>query len=525
MDCPAHIAGPAFVKAETRRRLTELHTWTGLIAGFALFIAFYAGALSVFHDEIDTWAVPHPPVVSSDLIARGDALMAKIVDEHPAARAQIGMTLPGDHPSHEVAVYWFDKDWHVQGLDDAKPRGEDDEREGLADFVYSLHYTLGIPELGIYLMGLVSIVYGVALLSGVLIHLPHLVQDLFALRPGRNLKRLWQDAHNVIGILSLPFHVIFAITGALICLMTIAMVAFNVMAFDGKLVALEDSLTGASPTITASKVQAPMLPPHVAVEKARAVALASGAEGFDPDYLRYLQYGDRNAAVEVRGRSGKTLGEYGSVALSAVDGRVLGVQVTGARDANHATYAAIFGLHFGTFGGTAVKWLYFLLGLAGAFLFYSGNLLYIESRRKRRSADQPLKVRAMATATVGLCLGSCSAIAVTFCANLVAAASGFDATLIVKPVFFAALAAAFGWTLWRRPARAAVDLLWLTAALSLAVAIADIALHGLRVDGGGAALAVNITCIGMAVGFASLARATARRAQSGDTNSVWAVAG
>jgi uncharacterized iron-regulated membrane protein len=261
------------------------------------------------------------------------------------------------------------------------------------------------------------------------------------------------------------------------------------------------------------------------VEKARAVALASGAEGFDPDYLRYLQYGDRNAAVEVRGRSGKTLGEYGSVALSAVDGRVLGVQVTGARDANHATYAAIFGLHFGTFGGTAVKWLYFLLGLAGAFLFYSGNLLYIESRRKRRSADQPLKVRAMATATVGLCLGSCSAIAVTFCANLVAAASGFDATLIVKPVFFAALAAAFGWTLWRRPARAAVDLLWLTAALSLAVAIADIALHGLRVDGGGAALAVNITCIGMAVGFASLARATARRAQSGDTNSVWAVAG
>ena len=102
----------------------------------------------MFHDEIDTWEVPHPPAVSTDLIQRGDALMAKIAETNPAARAHIGMTLPGDHPSHEVAVYWFDKDWHVAGPDDAKPRGEDDEREGLADLRHRLHDTLGILEPG-----------------------------------------------------------------------------------------------------------------------------------------------------------------------------------------------------------------------------------------------------------------------------------------------------------------------------------------------------------------------------------------
>src|SRR3546814_14936175 len=48
-----------------------------------------------------------------------------------------------------------------------------------------------------------------------------------------------------------------------------------------------------------------------------------------------------------------------------------------------STVTSFFALHFGNFGGAAVRWSYFLLGLAGAFLFYSGNLLWIESRRKK----------------------------------------------------------------------------------------------------------------------------------------------
>ena len=39
--------------------------------------------------------------------------------------------------------------------------------------------------------------------------------EVEVLRPGRNLKRFWQDAHNVIGVLSLPMHVMFAVTGAM----------------------------------------------------------------------------------------------------------------------------------------------------------------------------------------------------------------------------------------------------------------------------------------------------------------------
>ncbi len=43
------------------------------------------------------------------------------------------------------------------------PRDSEDHEHGLADFVYELHYDLGIPVVGIYLMGVVSVIYGLAL--------------------------------------------------------------------------------------------------------------------------------------------------------------------------------------------------------------------------------------------------------------------------------------------------------------------------------------------------------------------------
>ncbi|KJV36552.1 PepSY-associated TM helix domain-containing protein [Luteibacter yeojuensis] len=526
------------MKSSTLRTFTTVHTWTGLLAGFALFIAFYAGALTMFHDPIDTWALPQAELADAKVMEQADAMVADIVAKHPAARDSIGVTYAAGHPSHEVAAYWMEKDgtWKTQAVDDAAAHDSEDHTHGLADFVYELHYDLGIPEIGIYLMGIVSVIYGLALLTGVLIHLPNLVREMFALRPGHNLKRLWQDAHNVIGILSLPFHIIFAVTGALLCLTLVALMAFNTAIFDGKLMGAFERMTSALPDTTAmadanaAKGKATgdiaMLPPAQLGALARKAALDAGAANFEPDYMRYVHYGQPGAQAEVRGTSTKTLGEYGMVAVDPASGRILNVQLTGARDANHATYSAIFGLHFGTFGSLSLRWLYFILGLAGAFLFYSGNLLYIETRRKRRSAEQPMKVRAMATATVGVCLGTCFAISVTFVGNHLAPLFGAEPTHVVQPVCFSAFFAAVAWTFWRRPAKAAVDLLFATAAVSAAVGILDIALHGDRLartlaEGRYDVLGVDLGAMALSAGFAWLGMATRKRVVEGDPCSVW----
>jgi uncharacterized iron-regulated membrane protein len=524
------------MKSSTLRTFTTVHTWTGLLAGFALFIAFYAGAITMFHDPIDVWALPKAELADAQVMDKAGAMMADIVAKHPAARESIGVTYAAGHPSHEVSAYWMEKDgtWMTQAIDDASAHDAEDHEHGLADFVYELHYDLGIPEIGIYLMGIVSVIYGLALLTGVLIHLPNLLRELFALRPGHNLKRLWQDAHNVIGILSLPFHIIFAVTGALLCLTLVALMAFNTVIFDGKLMSAFERMTSALPDTAAMTAAAPkgegtvpMLAPAELGAIARKAAIAAGAANFEPDYMRYVHYGQPGAAAEVRGTSEKTLGEYGMVALDASTGRIINMQLTGARDANHATYSAIFGLHFGTFGSLSLRWLYFVLGLAGAFLFYSGNLLYIETRRKRRQAEQPMKVRAMATATVGVCLGTCFAISVMFIANHLAPYLGAEPTHVVQPVCFITFFAAIAWTFWRRPAKAAVDLLWATAVTSVAVGVLDIALHGERLsrtlaEGRYEVLGVDLVAMAMGAGFGWLAVATRRRAVAGDPCSVWA---
>jgi len=62
-------------------------------------------------------------------------------------------------------------------------------------------------------MGAISLLYMVAIVSGLVVLLPSLVSDLFALPvTAKNVKRMWLDVHNVLGLFNLPFHIIMALT-------------------------------------------------------------------------------------------------------------------------------------------------------------------------------------------------------------------------------------------------------------------------------------------------------------------------
>jgi uncharacterized iron-regulated membrane protein len=515
------------MKSATIRTFQTVHTWTGLIAGFALFVAFYAGALTVFHDDIAAWQNP-PWRSARDANVPVSTLIDRVIAQHPETRDDFGIVLPSDG-AHAAYAYWQDKNnarfataSEMTAPSDVAGRGD------LADFVYALHDSLGLPVVGLYLMGIVSVLYGLALVSGLLIHLPQLVKDLFAMRVGHNMKRLWQDAHNAIGVLSLPFHLIFAITGSILCLFTLTLAALNVIAFDGKLFGSFAQAIATAPTVTASGTPAVMLTPEQLIERARLTALATGVTSFEPDYLHYTHYGDRHAVVEVRGLSQHTLGTYGTVALAGVDGRVLATQVGVQHSINSISNSAMYALHFGTYGGRTVRWLYFALGLAGAFLFYSGNLLWIESRRKRRHVDQPRRTRIMARATIGVCVGTCLGISGAFAATLVAAHLGIDAAMLQQIACYGLFLAACAYAFVRPVPRAAIELLTTTAVLTIAVAVVDLLVNATAwsrtwMPGTASVLGVDLTAIALGIVFACLARAAWRRARHGDAHSVWAL--
>ena len=203
-----------------------------------------------------------------------------------------------------------------------------------------------------------------------------------------------------------------------------------------------------------------------------------------------------------------------------------------------AGYAGVvnsfFVMHFGTFGGTPIRWLYLLLGLAGAFVFYSGNLIWIESRRRRARQggawpEQRRDMRWLAAGTVGVCLGCVAGIsAILATARWLPGWVGLQGEALdgaTATVYYGVFVACVAWAFWRGAPRAAVDLLWLAAMLTLGTPLSTLLSWALPGAGGtGAALqiwGVDASALVAAAAMAWLAQATARRARHGDADSVW----
>ena len=185
--------------------------------------------------------------------------------------------------------------------------------------------------------------------------------------------------------------------------------------------------------------------------------------------------------------------------------------------------SSFFALHFGTFGGETVRWGYFLLGLAGAFLFYSGNLLWIESRRRPRRgrAEAPAQsrsTRVMAALTVGICLGCVAGLSAAIVANRWLQGVFIDVNDWTRGVYYLVFTIAVAIALRRGAAVAAPPLLWAAAACTLALPLTSLLLWRSAVPG------IDLVALCGAAGLAVLARKAARRAAHGPADSVWSVA-
>lgn len=534
------------MRADYVRIYKSVHTWTGIVSGMALFIAFYAGALTVFKEPLVRWASP-PPVLRAVPLADAPQLIAKTLAADPAAAREFTVHL---HDTEDVParMTWRVRDPNADDHDESVVRhfaatldagGAAQVRQSqpspLATFIDVLHRVVGLPadsDPNRWVMGVVSALYAVALVSGVVVLLPSLVKDFFALRVGRkNLKRMWLDAHNVVGIVSLPLHIVMAITAV-------------VFAFHDQIYAVQDRLVHEGKWSTAFQRRAPpaaapardpaaMLTPVELVAAARKLS-----PGFEPKTLQYQQVTTPRAVVRVWGKDAAAVlprAVGGFVALDPYSGKVTNRDfMPGAQSTPNLWISSFFALHMAAFGGTPVQWMYFLLGLAGAWLFYSGNLLWIETRRRRaaRGATAPpvqrLDTRLMAAATVGVCLGSVCGISLMMAASRSLNGRVEDLLAWHQGLYYAAFLASVGWAFLRGAARSSVELLWCAAALTLAIPLGTLLGWPPGVtawtQASPAALGVDLTALAGALCLAWMARAAARRARDGATDSVWSAA-
>ena len=531
------------MKSATIKRFTSLHTWTGITTGILLFVAFYAGALTVYKAEIDAWANPQ---VHAELAAERDgrlftpqqAVDAFVNSPHftPdfylfSSRYHTYLPDNGETPGR-YAIYWSEQvdgervGWDVFEPGAAPVRSDAATTSQAANFIELLHFTMGLPEtFGTYLFGVVTLIYGVALLSGLVIHLPHLVKDLFSMRAGRNLKLFWQDAHNVIGVVSLPFHLMFVVTSLVLALTIVAILGANFFTLGNQLPRERiGELYEIAPHPEDSDTPADMLDVPTLFEHARGVE-----SDFTVRYVHWHGYGTDTAAAELSGVYPDSLIASADMQLDAASGALQGANLPGAHNPALAASGVIVSLHFAHFGEALghelVRFAYLLLGLLGAFLFYRGNLLWIETRRKRRKPTQPRHHHALARLTVAGCLGTVLGISLLMLTAKLLPAESVLRAVWVPNAWYLGLAASATWVLLRPVWRGTVELLWAcalaTAALPLANAIVfmppwESVIYAPGVFG------VDMAAAVLAAGFALIARATARRAREGQPNSVWA---
>ena len=513
------------IRPEVVRLYKAVHSWTGLLCGLLLFVAFYAGALTMFSGPLARWAEPpHPTIALSD----APALLDQIVATRPEAREEISLYVGDSHA--EPRFFWWNEETGEQYVAGLGPDGRlaigPPQSSLLARSIDLIHRAGGIPgdrARSLSIMGAVSLLYFVAILSGLILVLKSLARDLFALRVGRNLKRMWLDAHNVVGIVSLPFHLFIAITAA-------------GFAFDGDIFDLQDrfvyqgrldEIAAADPTwdaVKRSDGRTAMLRPEALIARVQAVS-----PGFEAQTIAYLRPGEANAAALVSGRDPADLSaRTATVRLEAATGRILSDSELPRRGNGwNATAAGISALHFGTFGGAPVRWGYFLLGLGGAFLFYSGNLLWLESRRKKagsgESADKA--ARLMASATIGVAFGCIAGLSLSIASAKWAPQDLADLAYWHTGIFHAGMAAALLAAFLLGPARSVV---WLMVAAAAATALIPLtSLAGALIPAlgiwnvPGAPLGVDLVAAAAAVALAWSARTTRRRLAVAPAGSVW----
>lgn len=520
------------MRSEVVRLYKTVHTWTGVVAGMFLFVCFYAGALTMFEEPLARWASPPSPggAVALD---RADELIGKTLAARPDAAKDFTLHL-GDE-ARPVRLVWRksrndDAPWSATLTPAGEVRLEQSPPSGLARLVDMIHRTAGIPgdpEIGTTIMGLVSALYVIALVSGVIVVLPSLVKDFLALRIGANLKRMWLDAHNVVGVVSLPFHLAIALTAVVFGLHEQLYDALDHAVYDGRLPAIMRA-SGPFSKIAKDERPAAMLP--VADILARVEALSPELRSTS---LQYRDAGSRGAVVRVSGQDPRYMARgSGFAVLSPVTGSVVSTDYLPGRQGDwSAIVSTFFALHFGSYGGDIVRWAYFFLGLSGAFLFYSGNLLWIESRRRteRRSGGpvvQKTSARLLAAGTVGVCLGCVCGLSLAIVGAKWLYGHVADVNVWCRGVYYAVFLGALALAFTRGAARAGVDLLRLAAFAAAAVPFTTAlawAAPGLGPwpSADPESLGVDLVALCGALCFASMASAMKRRIEHGPEDSVW----
>jgi uncharacterized iron-regulated membrane protein len=415
--------------ANFRLSFAWLHTWFGLVLGFVLMAAFFFGSLAVFDREIDRWALPETriepqamPSFDTILTSRFREVTAPEPEELEAASKRVTQPLPGKlkpavwgaYTTHRDPVLSMFVGFEVPNStlpnDLAYGRITIDPRDGHvlpkdqlalgSAFFFPMHYSLHFTwyDIGYWIVGLAAMAMLAAVVSGVVLH-RKIFREFFTFRPGKKLLRGTLDLHNLTGVVALPFHFLWALSGLII----FAGVYFPV--FDKMLQPLveqhereEAQHTGLD--TNPSGVPGTLAPVDAMMSAAKDHWTGRGVPG-EVGFLQVTHVGISNAYVSIYRDSTDRVATAEGLHFQGSTGRVIFEDPpTGAVE---TVNGFLVGMHLQQFRHWTLRWLIFVGSLLSCVCIATGFIFFVEKRKHahaRQGAGGSRWVDALAVTTV-----------------------------------------------------------------------------------------------------------------------------
>ena len=446
------------MKRDALKALTNAHAWVGLIISTILFIIFFAGSLSLFREDIMSWE-RDPYFTVGDEVENFsfDAIISQVTQDYNVhTHGYFVLQRPtAEQPSSNV---YFEEEIVPQGnLGD----GQDAQQEGSvenhidkhlvispdgkilgdgnafdwANFLYKLHYNLHIPEIGLYFVGVVTLFFFVALLSGVVIHWRKIISKFFQYRKDGKKDKLL-DAHNLIGVMGLPFHIMYAFSGLVFNLLIVYQISYAVALYGGD----QAKLFKAAGVVDVHIEETNIAVPVQGIDKLYLTAKESLGE-VEITRITIDHFGDESASVTFRGDDKSQFSTRKEVTYHIASGRELYLTKNNYDNDIRGGLAVIASLHFGDFAGYSLRILFFILGIGTCYIILTGNLMWLQKRANLRSEKQnKFGLRLVKAMTTGGFIGTIFATAVGFiCARLLPI-DMLNRSDVIGQIFFACLA-------------------------------------------------------------------------------------
>lgn len=399
-----------------RLSMAWLHTWSGLLVGWILFLVFAGGTASYFRDEITLWMKPelHRALPHAVTQAAAADRAQEVLATRAAGSPRWFFALPGAR-NPALQAGWLPASKDAGGKPKKRTRrefgsatidpatgadlGKVRETRG-GDFFFRLHFDLHYMSAlwGRWIVGFCAMCMLVAILSGIVTH-KRIFKDFFTFRPGKG-QRSWLDAHNATAVLALPYHLMITYTG-LVTLMFMYLPSGVQSVYHARTDAFYTDLNGGPGDAKPAGVPAPLVALGPLVTQASSIW-----HGAPAGRVVVNLPGDANATVTITQQEGHGItNDLPTMTFSGATGALLSAPKQSG--AAVQTRGVMYGLHVGRFADPLVRALFFLSGLAGCAMVATGVIMWaVKERPKHAKKLGPGRIGFGLRLVDGLNLGS-----------------------------------------------------------------------------------------------------------------------